>query len=441
MLLLAITVPAHVSADPPLVDQDNGGQVLTLESAVGWALQNNPELAVLRKQRGIAESGIVIARTYPFNPVLGSAVMGIGGPADAGITNRVFNQNTLTQDVEVRGQGKIRRAIASAGLSRVEWEVVMQEQRIAVRTMRAFTTLLYQQERLRLLDEGIRLEEETLAKVEKLVEKGKLRPADLVLVRCDEAEARSQRGPRKSQAVLAWHDLRGLLGVQTQIMNVAGQLTAVVPEADPDQWTRLAYLNRADLQVANMAYQEASEREHLEIANRFGNLNIGLKTEYNETRVFFTGGTVQFALPVFNSRQGEIRQRQAEKVKILAEQKRLAIQINQEVLAALDHLQHAGKSVRLMETDVLPTLRDAKNAIDRLFAVGEQGVDVLRQRDIRKRFLRGEESYLDALWEFNQARADLASTIGDVSPLIAIPAALPLPQGRLGPPVPASSVP
>src|SRR5439155_9011124 len=42
----------------------------TLDSAVIWALQNNPELAALRQQHGIAAAGVVIARTYPYNPTL-----------------------------------------------------------------------------------------------------------------------------------------------------------------------------------------------------------------------------------------------------------------------------------------------------------------------------------------------------------------------------------
>jgi outer membrane protein TolC len=437
-LLLAMVMPAHMWADPPTT-KSSPGIVLTLETAIAWTLQNNPELAVVRKQRGIAETGIVIARTYPFNPVLGTAVMGIGGPADAGITNRVFNQNTLTQEVEIRGQGKIRQAIASAVLSRVEWEVVAQEQRMAVRAMRAFTGYLYQQEKLRLLDARIRLEEETWEKVKKLVQQGRLRPADLILARCDVSELRAQRGPRLSQAILAWHELRALLGVQAEIVSVVGELSRIAPELDADRWAQLAYANRADLQAANMAFQEAAERERLERANRFGNPNIGLKTEYNESRIYFTGGTLQFALPFYNARRGEILQRQAEKIKVLTDQQRLEIQIHQEVLAALDHLHQARKSVKVMDTDVLPTLREAKDSLDRLFAQGEPGVDILRWSDIRRRYLRGEEGYLDALWELNQARAELAAAVAEISLLIRPQQPVqPQIQPKLGPPVEAN---
>jgi outer membrane protein TolC len=441
LLSLVFFAAARAWADPPAAIPENPQQVLTQETAIAWALQNNPDLAVTRKQRGVAESAIVIARTYPFNPVLGTAVMGIGGPADAGITNRVFNQNTLTQEVEVRGQGKIRRAIAAAALSRVEWEIVAQEQSLAVRTMRAFAGFLYQQEKLRLLDERIRLEEQTANTVKKLVDQGKLRPVDLVLARCDESEARGQRGPRLNQVILAWHELRGLLGVQTEIVTVAGELARTAPGEDPDQWMQLARAHRADLQVAQVAYQEAAERERLEVANRFGNPNIGLKTEYNESRIYFTGGTLQFAVPVFNARRGEILQRRAEKGRVLAEQKRLEIQICQQVLGALDHLQQARKSAQLLETDVLPTLRTAKDALEQLFAQGDPGVDILRWSDVRRRYSRGAESYLDALWELNQARADLASAVGNFTLLCDVSSPPLAHETRLGPPIPTTSAP
>jgi outer membrane protein TolC len=166
-----------------------------------------------------------------------------------------------------------------------------------------------------------------------------------------------------------------------------------------------------------------------------------LKTEYNESRIYFTGGTLQFALPVFNAHRGEILQRQAEKIKALEDQKRLEIQIHQEILAALDHLQQARKSVQLLETEVLPTLRTARDALDQLFAQGEPGVDILRWTDIRRRYLRGEESYLDALWELNQARADLASAVGDFTLAIGAPSAAPTNQPKQGVPVPNTAAP
>jgi outer membrane protein TolC len=437
LCVLAI-LPMYAAADdsPPAI-QSQPVHVLTLETAIGWALQNNPDLAAARKQRGIAESGVVIAQTYPFNPVAYTAIMAIGGPADAGITNRVFNQNTLTQEVEMRGQGKLRRAVAAAVLSRVEWEIATLEQQLAVRTMRTFTAYIYQQEKLRLLDSMIHLQTQSAAKVKLLVQQGKLRAGDLLLARSDDMEARALRGPRLNQVIATWHDLRSLLGVQTEFLSVTGRLPLYTPAGDVEGWMRFADTRRPDLRAADTTYQESEQRERLEFANRFGNPIIGLKTEYNETRIYFTGGTIQFPIPVFNTRRGEILQRQAEKAKAMADRHRLQVQVHQQVLAAVERLLQAQKSVQLFETEILPTVHQATADVDKLFAQGELGVDFLRWSEVQRRALRAEDSYLDALWELNQTRADLALAVGDFTAVISEPA----PEATLGLPQPAASVP
>ncbi len=429
LLIALIETAATVWAQPAMLPKVQSGQVLTLEQSVAWALQNNPELAVARQQRGIAQAGVVIAKTYPFNPVWGSAIMGDNGPTSAGITNHVFQQHTISQEVELRKQGQIRREAATAALSRVEWEIAMQEQKMAVHTIRMFHGYIYQLEKLRVLDDTIRLQEDTSKKVKRLVDQNlRLKAADFMLARSDELEARAQRGSRQTQAVLAWHDLRRVMGVQKEIVEVNGTLAGTTPPGAADQWTQFALQSRPDLQAAQMAYVEADQRERLEIANRFGNPQVGLKTEFNETSVVFVGPTVQFAVPVFNSKRGEILQRRAEKTRVLLDKQRIETQINQEVLAALARLKEAKQWVSSLENDILPMLRKTMDDFDRLFAQGE--VDVIRLIDVRRRHLRSRDSYLDALWELNQARADLAAAVGDFTLATDERAA----QAKLGPP-------
>src|SRR6266851_7185685 len=80
-------------------------EVLTRDVAVRWGLQNNPELAALRQQHGISAAAVVIAETYPFNPIWEAKVRATNGPESAGITNRVSNEHKFLIDVEIRGQG------------------------------------------------------------------------------------------------------------------------------------------------------------------------------------------------------------------------------------------------------------------------------------------------------------------------------------------------
>src|SRR5260370_29831204 len=101
-------------ADPPA---EPVSQTLTEEAAIIRALENNPELAAFRTQRGIAGAAVVIAETYPFNPLWEGRVRGDGGPASRDITNRVPTEQPLLQYLEVHRQRVYRRGPANAPLT------------------------------------------------------------------------------------------------------------------------------------------------------------------------------------------------------------------------------------------------------------------------------------------------------------------------------------
>ncbi len=81
------------------------------------------------------------------------------GPAEAGINNKVFNEHYVRVDLEVRGQGKHRRAAALSALSRADWDIATQEVTVAIATVRAFQTVVYRDLKLKVLDETVRLDE------------------------------------------------------------------------------------------------------------------------------------------------------------------------------------------------------------------------------------------------------------------------------------------
>src|SRR2546421_6024640 len=92
--------------------------VLGLQAALHFGLENNPALAAQRKQRGIAAARVVIAGTYPFNPVLENRVQNASGPPSAGITNAVPGENLLLSEAEFRNHCRYRRQGAAAALNR-----------------------------------------------------------------------------------------------------------------------------------------------------------------------------------------------------------------------------------------------------------------------------------------------------------------------------------
>lgn len=401
-------------------DAQTAATVLDADAAIAWALNRNPSLNALRQQHGFAAGALVIARTYPFNPVWSNKVFGDNGPKSEGVTSHVALDQRVDIAIEYRGQGTFRRQAAEAGLSRTDLEIAASELGLAVRAARAFNGVLYRQEKLALIEQTIKLNEEATAQVAKLVG-GKLRAADLILAQTEVDAARAQIGLGRAPLLAAWAELASTLGLTEERIALRGVLEAQPQTWDLDTMVRTALDRRPDLRARQAAVGEAEARLRLERANRYGNPTLGPEFEYNETRVYFIGAQMTLPLPVLNTRRGEILQRTAERDRAIYELRALEVQIRQQVEAALRRLEEAEKNVSLYRMQVIPNLQKSLEGIEKLFLENEPNVDVVRIIDVRRKLLRARDGYLDALWEASQARADLAAAVGDPGLAIVTP--------------------
>ena len=107
-LFIAFCLGLLLTCEPPLQAQNQElvkaarRPTLTLDGAIRFALERNPELIAIRQQHGIAAAGIVIAYTYPFNPVWEAKIREANGPESAGVTNQVSNEHKVFMDRDSR---------------------------------------------------------------------------------------------------------------------------------------------------------------------------------------------------------------------------------------------------------------------------------------------------------------------------------------------------
>ena len=401
-------------ADPPPACPQTP-QVLTVDAAIRYALENNPELRSIRQQHGIAAANIVIARTYPFNPIWETEVRGVDGPISAGITNRVSNIDKVTMDVEVRGQRFIRREAAAAGLTRTDWEIATQELALCVRVVRAYETVVYWHKKTQLIEQTLDLNVKAMDKVQEMLKnsRGSFKTADFVILSTEVGDNRTQLYAALQFRVQAWNELRRTLGAVQENFSLSGDLLA--PPV-PDPYATLeqeAFERRPDLHARHAAVSEADARLRLEKANRYGNPIIGPSYEYDDTRANYLGGTLLLPLPAFNTHRGEIQQREAEHARALLDVRQTEVQIRQDVWNALKRLEQARAGLDVYRTQVQPVMAQAMKEMTNLFERGEPGVDALRLLDIQRKQLKATEGELDALWELRQAQADLAAAVAD----------------------------
>jgi len=402
---------------------------MTIDEAVAWALANNPELAALRQHYGIAAAEVVIARTYPHNPTFDARFLSPHGPTAADVTNPVTQEYLLMFPVEIRHQGQYRRQAADAGLSRTEWEIITHETVLAIRVAKAFRSVMFYAQKLALIEETASLNQQVAEQVRKLVDAGKLRSPDLILARTEIDDVRAQLWPARSDLTAARTELSRSLGVMRVERKLRGNLALPAAPADRDALLESARERRPDLRAHQAAVAEAEAKLRLTQADRFGNPSLGPSYQFNESRVHFIGGQVSVPIPLLNTRRGEIQQRDAERTRAVLELRDTEVRIGQDVAAALARLEYARQGVTLYDQEILPNLRTALANLEKLFNQNDPGVDVLRVIDMRRKLLRARAGYLDALWEANQAQADLASAVGD-------PALIALPPAPAPPPAP-----
>jgi cobalt-zinc-cadmium efflux system outer membrane protein len=389
--------------------------VLTREAAIRWGLQNNPELAALRQQHGISAAAVVIAETYPFNPVWEAKVRAASGPTSAGISNRVSNEHKILLDVEVRHQGQYRRRAAGDALIRTDWEIAFQEVSLALRVVHAFDAVIYQQNKLALIEQALRLNEEAAKNVTLLAQQGKLRAIDVILIGTEVNDTRAQLAPAHVAYEKAWHELRRALGVVEGNFTVQGTLDVLPTQDDPQTLLAAALEQRPDLHARQLAVAEADARVRLALADRYGNPNIGPAYEYDPTRINLIGVQFTIPLPVLNTHRGDLSQRMAERTRAALELRQAEVTIQQDLDAALARLNAARRWVEMYRNELLPDLQKSLDDTQRLFAAGEPSVDVLRVLDIRRKVLKARDTYLDAIYEMRQAQDDLSAAVGDLS--------------------------
>jgi cobalt-zinc-cadmium efflux system outer membrane protein len=394
----------------PVAAAESSSPSLSIEQAVSLALEANPELASIRQQHGIAAAGVVIARTYPFNPVYEGRVREASGE---GVTNHVASEHTLLLEMELRGQRRYRRREACATLSRTDWEIATQELGVAIRVLRAFATVLYREDKLRLVEETKRFNEEVVQQVARLLQAGRVRGGDLILARNEVDDATSLVGPARGQIATARADLRRLLGTPDQDFFLVGTLPAKPAALAESVLMTAALGNRPELGARRAALAEADARIQLAIANRFGNITAGPNYEVNESSDVFIGAQMAVPIPLFNRHQGDIQQRKAERARTALEVRETEIDIRQDVRAALARLATAQAAVATYSERVLPNLTTALQQMELLFRQADPGVDVLRLIEVRRRLIHARDGYLDAQWELSQAWADMAAALGD----------------------------
>ncbi|KJK17733.1 type I secretion protein TolC [Pseudomonas sp. 2(2015)] len=380
--------------------------VLTLESALQTARDNNPELAAARWGIDIAEGERRQAGVLP-NPELSWEVE----------DTRKGSQTTtvgVSQLFELGGKRGARLNVAGRDAELAALELERQRNVLRAEVIAAFQAAAQAQEGLQLAEQSLRLSERALQVVQGRVRAGSASPVEATRAQVQLSEVRLEQGRAEQALTVAYQQLAAVTGAaRVQFSRVDGGL-----QANDDIPSRTLLLDRleqtADLRLARLQIDQREAALGLARSQRIPDLTVSVGSQYSETdreRINVVGLSVP--IPLFDRNQGNVLAAARRADQARDQRNGAELRLRSEVVQALAQWSTAASEVQTFDRSILPSAQQALDAATRGFERGKFAfLDVL---DAQRTLVAARLQYLQAQAQSSEARVRLERIFGDLS--------------------------
>ena len=382
--------------------------VLGVEAAVARALRVSPTVAAalgaVRAPRGIrAET----RWPFPDNPTLEYGRV----RRRSGVASVYDRQWSLSQNVEIAGQGAVRSASARALIRSVELRVDEARRVVALETRRAYATLAIAERRAALLDSSALFAERLAEFAEKQFVAGEFNRLERNVVVLETARARSAADRARAQVAHAAADLSRLLGLPRD----STQRTTSLPAVPDLRWASDAALvtlardRRPDLHASAEMQLSAGRAAAAARLALVPNLTISAFNGREAATDELLGVAIGVSIPLFHRQQTNIGAADAGRIASEAALASNERAVQAEVLAAAARFLRARSAERRFAGEVLRVASENVRLTERALAEGE--VSLTEVLVLRTTAAGAQLEYLDVLHDAWSAWFELAAAL------------------------------
>jgi cobalt-zinc-cadmium efflux system outer membrane protein len=408
ILIMAVIVGTSVSAFAE--------QSLTLDAALQSALANNRELAAARVRGEEAKARLQQAGVWP-NPELE-----LGGRFDNAFRDE--GQHNLSvginQPFSVSGRIGAQKGVARVEIERTAAAVADLERRIVGEVRRAFTEVFAVEEQIKLQQFLIGLNEELLAATKGAVERGQLSEKDVNAIHIALQQARQRKTVLETQRRSHLLELNKLVGKPADNDFVAVGALDFQPLPDLSAYTlENALQRRPGFVAARLDVDSAKAEQRLAKAERFEDWRIGAAYESERSVVDgapaqptdqFVGLKLTVPLPLFDRKQGRIRETVGLEDRAQKTAEALKLQIAQELADAQQRVKTLAPLLESYSPEILKRAEDNVKLVENGYRQGQANiVEVIQSR---QQFAELKSSYIDTLREYQEGLIDLDIAAG-----------------------------
>lgn len=401
MLSLTVLFSSFVSA----TETTEPAKRLTLQDALNLALNANPEIAVVLRERE-ATQGMKLQATIRPNPSLSASVQDTRND-----TRQIFLQ--LNQEIELGNKRDARIEAADTFYSKADAQIDNKKADIHANVIAAFYAVLASQERLSLAKSSLEVADLALDAATKRVKAGKSSPVEETKSKIAKSGAQIELSQAISQLATNRKKLSALWGNQAPLFEgVDGEVT-IIPET-----TSLSELNETldNAPAIKLARLEVISREALTKVERSKitpNITISAGVVNNQEvglNQALLGLTVP--IPIFDRNQGNLQEAMSRTYKAQDELVALKNQLSTNLLSEYERLNSARQASEFLRMEILPGAQSAFDSANKGFSAGKFNfLDVL---DAQRTLFQSKSQYIQALLEAHQAVAEIERILGDV---------------------------
>ncbi len=390
---------------------------LTLAEAISLAMAHNPALAVERHGMDIAGGEVTKAQIYPHNPEL-EVAPALGGdrhPPDPELKFAYDVQVGVSQVVELKGQGAIRRRRAAALAAQASWQARDAERGVRVQVLRAFGAVLLAQQRVRLGGEIVDLSRELLRVARELYEAGHVPRLDALRAEVEERLAVNEQTAAQRALTVLKHDLALLMGQPSDLSfeafgPLAYDTLATVERALVENALSVrpdVKAVEAGLQVTEAEAALVQAEQTFPAVNLSAHYEFGREAEARQHRAVFG---LSVPLPVFNRREGDLEIAMARRSRQAASFDLVKATISAQVARALARFRSSRRIVEQFTQHILPQQQENFEMLREGYQLGQ--FTLTEVLVIQREFIQGRSRYLDVIADFNAALVDLEAASG-----------------------------
>ena len=359
----------------PVANSDSA--TVDLKEAITRTLARNPNLIAFGYQIEVQQGRLTQSALRP-NPEFGVLVENVLGSGELEGVDGAETTLSLGWVLE-RGKRERRVTAARAGLSLLESEAEIRRLDAVAATAHLFLDSLANQERLIQTRAAVTLSEQTVVAVSARVQAGRTPEADLARAEAELARMKLAQEDVEHELVTSNHRLAAQWGeMQLDFIRVEGNIKAL---PTPDSFTSLLdkidqnpnitlYLTQQRLREAELRLAETEAKPNWRVS-------MGIRRlERSNDEAFVAGITIPLATR--NRNQGRIAEARARLAMTDADRTATRIQIETQLFALYQELQHSLHRAAALREDILPRVEQALAHTQQAYSAGRYGYIELR---------------------------------------------------------------